>query len=1057
MFLHTRLLLCMSVSVLFSPAKSQLKYWHQADKKLDFSGAVPTMTTFTSNTAAQTANGVYDPNGALLFYVADNNIYDAANALVGTMNSVDDYTHNETIIVPVPGSDICTRKFLVVKSYHAGCCGGEVDISYVMVTCTTNTSNNNVVTAASEVLVNNGIPANWFYSTHVAIAAWIPSGMLSGTSRVFVIGGGGTNGWVDRYDVTSNGLSNRTTIYTSTSAPGSPSEADLSPDGMKLAWAEFDGFTSNRFHVIGLDGNQDYVPSSEAHFNAGTQQSTYSGRGLEFNGASTKLYFSALNSVYVADLTSFPTLGTITAISGSSAYANSQLERAWNGRIYVASSTDLRAIDETLNTMDATSFVNYVSTVQNNLCCFRTLPDQLDGLDYTNNFTSLGVIYNFNTYVAPTGVQTWIDGSNPMGGLSSPVRIRNTLTIPTGANVTIQNMTFEFGVNATLIVQNGATLKIDVSTLQAVPCALMWQGIQVQNGGTVIMTNTSNTLSNSNLYDAIIGMDVIGTSSTLTVNGNSRFEKNEMHVKLNNVTPAQVSLIKSNFNHLIALKDQNKGVLDLGSKKGITSISVINCTGSAVVIGDATFNVLNNNTFRRGQYGVHMFGSNVNVFQNTFQNTQTSSVYGDANNIARTTTLTKNTFTTVKNAVTLERKYNATLTTNTFTSGSQHGVIWRNNANCYFHAGDITNTNSALGNTFNNNNWTSFYLYDNAGVTTNINLCRNVFNGPSYATGISVSENALTPGVTYYSFDIINNTFTGIETGMNILNIRGYALTPNVNVPVNTTSAIRNNTVGISNAVNPAATGILVNNSPGLSILENSVTSNNSYDWQNNGIKIENSPNTLVYKNTLQAGIGLRAGLNMLNSDYFCNYLVNNVVGIQLGYHALRINSATIHGSSTFARPNTFTGTAGWGWAIELYCSDPALNKWYFAASTPTINYATPGSCAPLGTIVAGTLGTDPCGGAKNMMAGTDSSLHSFTKVYPNPGTGIFTVETAAGSFIKSLQVKDLTGRVIKDKQEINLESFQFDISDEENGIYLLTIWINNETLPLVYKVVLNR
>lgn len=1039
-------------------AIAQMKKWYSKDQVISFttSSAPPTVSTNgpTATAPVQTSNGVYEPGGNLLFYLRHNEIYDASHTLVGNFSNTGDWwTHNETVIVPVPGSDQCNRKFMLIRTFNTNCCSGGVDISYIIVTVTRTANNTNVVSASTETTANGSNSANYFSWDSVALAAWVQGGMLSGPTHLFAVGGTGVGGLrIDRYEVTSAGLTNRTVIYSSTSSNIGPSisEADLSVDGSKLAWADYAVSGNYRYHVIGLDANHNFIAGQEMHFNAGSSQvATFMPRGLEFNGSTSKLYVSAgSDGIFAMDMSTFPTAGSVTAITSSGAYGTSQLERASNTRIYASNSTQLRAIDESSNTMDATNFVTYHST-GSSVTTFYTLPDQIDGLDYDNYFTSTGISYNVPTYSATTSA-VWTDGSNPFGNAVSPIRIGTNLNIPNGVTVTIRNMTFEFNSGATLTVAGGGTLILDVSTLQAVPCALMWQGIQVANGGTVIMSNASNSSSNSNIFDALVGIQVQGTSSYLTVNGNSKFEKNELHIKLDNVTPTNVSIIKSKFYHLVSLKDQSRGVLDGPFKKGITSILITNCTGSAVVIGDAALNSSNTNTFKRGQYGIYAYLSNVDAYMNTFDNTILTSIYGNANNATtRTFRVTKNTFNTVTNAIKLENKYSSLITSNTFNNGTQHGIIWANNPLCYLTLGDLTN--ASLGNTFNNNSWTGLYASNNPGAA--INIARNTFNGPNYATGISIQENSLvSSGTSYGTLNIQYNTFTGIETGMLMNNIRGYALTPSPIIPPGSISAIRDNTIGINDLVTPTAAGIKVYNSPGLNIQNNSVTSNDSYDWQNRGISIENSPNTLVYGNTLQAGIGLAAGANMLNSDYYCNQLVNNVIGIQLGYHALRINSSTTHGSAGSARPNTFTGTASWGANIELYCSDPAYNKWYFASVTPTISYNNT-SCAPAGNIIAGTLGANPCQGARN--ADLDNTIVSQSiLLYPNPATDKFTITSADDMVITKVIVTDLSGRLIKETS-VNSTSLEVIDMDDYKGVFIVQIYLENIEEPIFKKVII--
>jgi hypothetical protein len=127
---------------------------------------------------------------------------------------------------------------------------------------------------------------------------------------------------------------------------------------------------------------------------------------------------------------------------------------------------------------------------------------------------------------APTEINTsidgnWYDGQNPFQNQSSPIKIVNDLVFQTGTVTHIYNMTFEFDVNADVIIEKGASVYLHGTTWTSLSCEdIMWPGVDLL--GT---TNAANSidqlpitggdqgylnLSNSVIENAMIGIDVGG-------------------------------------------------------------------------------------------------------------------------------------------------------------------------------------------------------------------------------------------------------------------------------------------------------------------------------------------------------------------------------------------------------------------------------------------------------------------------------------------------------------------------------------------------------------------
>lgn len=67
--------------------------------------------------------------------------------------------------------------------------------------------------------------------------------------------------------------------------------------------------------------------------------------------------------------------------------------------------------------------------------------------------------------LSSTGTATWNSTSNPLNGSGVTAKIKGTLTIPSGANITIQGMTLKFGLDGKITIQPGGKLTINNVTL----------------------------------------------------------------------------------------------------------------------------------------------------------------------------------------------------------------------------------------------------------------------------------------------------------------------------------------------------------------------------------------------------------------------------------------------------------------------------------------------------------------------------------------------------------------------------------------------------------------
>jgi len=992
--------------ILTMNAQNQQKIMYFDKDQVLFSAGNPAISslpgTLASGGGTARENGYYDAaTNGLVVYTRDDKVYNSSgNPVPGTLGQAilnpfnspctppayyqHQITGNEIAIVPLGGS--CTRFAIIYYVFEANHdCGILPDFLISVLRYSIYDSQTGTL-VATDLQID---PTSLFTTTNDYIYGGGRGGIAiskfqNNAFSLYAVRNGTNGTFLDKYTISASGIS-PSSIFFHTPLPGanqfSGTELDLSPDGSKLTYSNPTGVT-----VVYLNANGDWNGNLwQPVFGSNTRT------GVEFSPNSTFLYAGVKsNGIYQLNVNTQIVNGLIP---GTSLYGNSMLETSYHPsagyNIMAAVSTgpdDGRRIGAITNPNTIytsivfnPSYINFPSVSILGSLGVKYLPDQIDGQDYSILPNVLS--YSATTFNALTP-GSWTQGSNPITGTLNPPVIRIQTALNIFANISMQNMTFEFAPGASLVVTNGKSLMMGGTVLRGVPCNGMWQGVLVQTNALINMTNSSS------IRDAIVGITA-SNNAKVNVNTSSTFNANETHIKLTNVNGTNILVSKTSFLNTVALKDQSYGVFDplLGAKTGNKNIEIINSNASTpVTIGDPSSPV-NQNNFTRGQYGIYITNSNVNAKNNSFFQTQNNAIYGNGALSFRNVNITdKNIFSFVaQSGILLENGINSTIQGNTFNSGIQFGIFWKYNRDCKLLIGDpgVANppANLALWNTFNNNNWAAIMCSDNASTqnpaNTNpvnkseIRIMGNTLNGAPYAGGIVVQQNTLGSQITYHHFEINVNNMTNIGQGIILKNIRGFGQglpsSPNF-----FRSAVVNCGINFSTQYNVSNRGIKAENCPSMNFSTNDVRSNNYYDWRNTAINVINSPNSLIYANTCQAGKGVQVALDMLNSNIMCNNFIGQVVGVQLEWEWLRNPSSNNprHGTATDGRKNGFSNTAPWGYGIEVYYSNPALNQWVFepTGGVPTILYT---GVSP--TIVSNVIGVNNC---PNMIApGGDDNL----------------------------------------------------------------------------------
>ncbi len=379
--------------------------WTIVPKTLNFSTSAVTTGTMpgTYTTPYTAANCGYDNTGSILFYVVDGKVYDKTGVLAGNLSAGFGNNGRDIIIIPDPGN--CNAHLIIHTSSDIIVGSGCNYIKKVLVTRITHTGN------ALTIQQNYFAGTDIFDCYNLSLAICVSKPQANGNRFLYAVG----NAFAYKYLISSTGISFVSSFNQNTSS--NAADAEVSPTGDKLAWANAFGGNAYSICWINLDANGDFLTIQTKD----ASPSLYPAYGLEFID-NTKVMVAAGSGtnggIYEANLTSIP---TSTLKISNSMYYYSNLEKALDGKIYTASANGLTGIDASYNTTPISM------TVTSNASGFFTLPKQLDYENYSQVFSCtppcLPNITISGNYTQPlTQSQNWI-------------RNNGTTTIPSNATV----------------------------------------------------------------------------------------------------------------------------------------------------------------------------------------------------------------------------------------------------------------------------------------------------------------------------------------------------------------------------------------------------------------------------------------------------------------------------------------------------------------------------------------------------------------------------------------------------------------------------------------------
>lgn len=470
------------------------------------------------------------------------------------------------------------------------------------------------------------------------------------------------------------------------------------------------------------------------------------------------------------------------------------------------------------------------------------------------------------------------------------------------SNSTINNCHFYMGPEATIKVIPPSQFNIQSSIIQS-GCNHMWDGIKAYYSGGAV---SSVSISNSTIEDAYVA--VSASNGAFVTSYNTLFNKNLRGIVIGNFSgthPGSISSSSFKCSNLINNTQVNL-LPPHNNRRGFSGVELYNV--NSATIGSTIQE--NKNYFTHLDYGILVIESGVQIYNNVFNQSSSTSGYllpengygiyvlqpsiiprdiviGGANTgfVFR-----RNQFNGCAIGIRLDGDYNYTIRNNTFTN-HDIGVFNTNtnNKNIVFNANTLSNTQIGL--------WVNDFAY------SNLNVYDNTLTNNTTGLGFTNVTLAKTNGML-----ITNNTLNGnMINGILLSNVEGYKdLANNYFWPHILSNKVNFSNVDLSQP--DLRSGILISNSPRCFVENCTLTYNNNIidNLQADrlvGINIISSIGTQLCRNVLNfLGNGVRAESNNNSSKFILNKFKKYSNG-NFGY-GFRCYNATLGAQGTYSYPN---------------------------------------------------------------------------------------------------------------------------------------------------------
>jgi len=190
----------------------------------------------------------------------------------------------------------------------------------------------------------------------------------------------------------------------------------------------------------------------------------------------------------------------------------------------------------------------------------------------------------------------------------------------------------------------------------------------------------------------------------------------------------------------------------------------------------------------------------------------------------------------------------------------------------------------------------------------------------------------------------------------------------------------------------------------------------------------------------LSRGISLAAGTPVTISYYVRNYV--EAPSTNTSSYDLKAGFSKDIAGMTIAVASE-TGLANVAYEMKTFSFTPSeTNTYYLGFNAKNAINAT-GTHA----LILDNLFVD------QVLAVKDVDASNFT-VYPNPANNILNVSNKVNDLINNIQIKDLTGKTVKESNFVAQSSIQMNIADIAAGVYMMTI--NTQQGSITKKIVKN-
>lgn len=541
------------------------------------------------------------------------------------------------------------------------------------------------------------------------------------------------------------------------------------------------------------------------------------------------------------------------------------------------------------------------------------------------------------------------------------------------SNVTFTNCNVQFNAGSSIIVNSNQTFTLDNSRL-TIGCALMWEGIRVKQGATLVTQN------NSVIQDAVIAVMCDNANWRLS---NTTFNKNGQDLVLKNVN-------NNTNNHIrgCLFNDQNLLNNSLVTASGRTDygINILSAQSNAASVVVGGTNTGEGCTFVSGIAGIQTVGVNLDVINSVFNSCQrgikavssdvdvtgSTFAYGflgidfshDVTSFQKKSISVHDCIFSTTSGIYSYYKTNCSVTKSQF-NDCAIGVNWYSNYDCDLVVG-TDSIASGLGNQFtgcafpvmladNKSTANSVVLY-NSDQTGNLSYTDILISGNRFLgvlgkqtnQCISILEFTLGSDVNYHSLELENNLMSEVSRGIELSNVYGMGQhIRNIQGATDTIahSWLQNNAISLITTYTSTAKGINLAQSPGMKVIANGISSDAPGHWQNNGIRSVNSETSILVGNAVQAGTGILMAQDALFSSIYCNSLTGNSCGINLAQTRLNLPGTyqAYYNPQTAAwesYTNNFTApNIPWTVNFQNYLSSTSDNLWVW---DNTVNATSP-------------------------------------------------------------------------------------------------------------------